>query len=203
MNTQLESWSGDFGRAYTDRNVVDWRTRLPAFRTMLSGLNLVRVLEVGCNRGHNLLALSELLGEESEVVGVDPNRYAVELARSSIPTVAVLRGNIFDLPFKTGYFDLVFTVGVLIHIPLDSLHAAMQELARVSGRFLVAVEYFAEQETAIPYRGHNDLLWKRDFLSHFQECLSAVTLLRSGYWGPEDGFDRAHWWLLEKQRSVA
>jgi pseudaminic acid biosynthesis-associated methylase len=198
MNTQLENWSSDFGREYTNRNVIDWHVRLPAFRTMLSGLNVSRVLEVGCNRGHNLLALSELFGEDREVIGIEPNPYAVELARASSSKVAILRGNIFDLPFKAGSFDLVFTVGVLIHIPLESLQAAMLELARVSSRYLLAAEYFAEKETAISYRGSSDLLWKRDFLRHFQECLPGITVLRSGYWGAEDGFDRDHWWLLEK-----
>ncbi len=130
------------------------------------------------------------------------HRYALEIARSASPKVTAMCGYTFDLPFKSGYFDLVFTVGVLIHIPLDSLHAAMRELARVSGRYLLAVEYFAEQETTIPYRGHNDLLWKRDFLFHFQQCLPGLSLLRKGYWGPEDGFDRDHWWLFEQQKSA-
>ena len=48
MTDQLEVWQGEFGMAYTDRNVVDWRVRLPAFRQMLDGLSLQRVVEVGC-----------------------------------------------------------------------------------------------------------------------------------------------------------
>jgi pseudaminic acid biosynthesis-associated methylase len=204
VKAQLQAWEGEFGRAYTDRNVVDWHVRVPAFRVMLSGLTLGRVLEVGCNRGHNLLTLSHVLGEETDVVGIEPNRYALGIARSLVgDRGAVLRGNIFDLPFKAGYFDLVLTAGVLIHIPLDSLHVAIRELDRVSGRFMLVVEYFAEQETLIPYRGHDDLLWKRNFPSHFQQCLPGVGLVRSGYWGPEDGFDRAHWWLSEKRAGVA
>jgi hypothetical protein len=46
---QLQAWQGEFGRAYTEHNVADWRRRLPAFRHMLEGLDLRRVLEVGCN----------------------------------------------------------------------------------------------------------------------------------------------------------
>lgn len=203
MSTQLENWSSGFGRAYTERNVIDWRARLPAFRTMLSNLSLPRVLEVGCNRGHNLLTLAELLGGQSEVVGVEPNPYAVEIARASTTKVCVMRGDIFDLPFKTASFDLVFTVGVLIHIPLDSIRAAIKEMARVSRRYLLAVEYFAEQETPISYRGRTDLLWKRNFLRHFQEHIPGIALARSGYWGPERGFDRVHWWLLEQPGDVA
>jgi len=199
MNMQLEQWSSDFGRAYTDRNAIDWHARVPAFRTMLSGLSLARVLEVGCNRGPNLQALSHLLGPETELVGIEPNTHAVEMARQAAAPAKVLRGEILDLPFPSGYFDLTLTVGVLIHIPLDSLHSAITELARSSRRYLLAAEYFAPQETEISYRGQSNLLWKRDFLKHFQECLPGAGLLRSGFWGAEDGFDRVHWWLLEQQ----
>ena len=198
MAHQLMVWEGEFGKAYTDRNVTDWRTRLPAFRQMLGGLPIKRVLEVGCNRGHNLVALAELLGGGSDVVGVEPNRYALELARASSVKVGVLYGHAFDLPFKDGYFDLVFTAGVLIHIPLADLPVALSEIYRVSKRYILAIEYFAEEETVIHYHGHDDLLWKRDFLKHYQTQFPDLTLIRSGYWGPEHGFDRTHWWLLEK-----
>jgi protein-L-isoaspartate O-methyltransferase len=77
MMDQLRIWEGEFGKDYTDGNVIDWRTRLRAFRQMLDGLPIKRVLEVGCNRGHNLVCLAELLGEESEVVGVEPNRLEI------------------------------------------------------------------------------------------------------------------------------
>src|SRR5215212_5929034 len=92
MTQQLDTWRGDFGEAYTDRNQIDWRTRLPGFREVLAGLELPRVVEVGCNRGHNLIALSELLGETSEIIGIEPNRYARELARQASPKFAVLEG---------------------------------------------------------------------------------------------------------------
>lgn len=197
MAHQLGVWEGEFGRAYTDRNVIDWRVRLLAFKQMLDGLPISRVLEVGCNRGYNLVALAELLGG-SDVVGVEPNRYALELARASSVKVGVLHGDAFDLPFKDGYFDLVFTAGVLIHIALTDLPVALSEIYRVTKRYILAIEYFAEEETIIQYRGHDDLLWKRDFLKHYQTQFPDLTLIRSGYWEPEDGFDRAHWWLLEK-----
>src|SRR5664280_1025230 len=74
---QLEIWQGEFVKAYTDRNVVDWHSRLPAFKKMLAGLELKRVLEVGCNRGHNLQTLLELLGDGAEIFGVEPNTYAL------------------------------------------------------------------------------------------------------------------------------
>ena len=92
----------------------------------------------------------------------------------------------------------MFTAGVLIHISLEDLTAALAEIYRVSGRYILAIEYFAQEETAIHYRGKDDLLWKRNFLKHYQTQFPDLTVIRSGYWGPEDGFDRAHWWLFEK-----
>lgn len=197
MDNQLEIWKGEFGVSYTDRNRVDYRLRLPAFRRILEDLSISQVLEVGCNLGHNLMALSELL-KECDLVGVEPNRYALEQARLSVPKAGLLHGDAFDLPFKDGVFDLVFTSGVLIHISQRNLPAALSEIYRVSRRYILAIEYFAEEETMIPYRGYTNLLWKRDFLKHFQSQFPDLRLIRSGHLGLEDGFDRTHYWLLEK-----
>lgn len=201
MTTQLRAWQGDFGKDYTERNAPDWQVRLPAFRRMVAHLPLRRVLEVGCNRGHNLVALAEVLGQ-SELVGVEPNEHALALARGSTTRAGFLRGAIFDLPFKDDCFDLVFTAGVLIHIPAGDLPAALRELYRVSSRYLLAIEYYAEQETVIPYRGRDDLLWKRDFRGAYLTQFPALRVAESGYWGPEHGFDRAHWWLFEKEAQT-
>jgi pseudaminic acid biosynthesis-associated methylase len=198
MTPQREVWEGEFGNAYTDRNVIDWHLRLPAFRHMLEGLSIRRLLEVGCNRGHNLLALAEILGIEAEIVGIEPNHYALEHARAASPHIAALYGYAQDIPFKNGYFDLVFTAGVLIHIPLADLAGVLAEMCRVSRRYVLSIEYFAEEDTAIPYRGHDDLLWKRNFLLHYQNHCPELALIRSGYWEADSGFDRVHWWLLEK-----
>ena len=97
---QLEAtWPGEFGNAYTERNLIDWHIRTPAFSHMLKGLSLRRALEVGCNRGHNLQCASEVLGSEAEVVisGVEPNRYALGMARTSAERTFPIPGNAFDL----------------------------------------------------------------------------------------------------------
>lgn len=198
MTKQLDAWQGEFGTAYTDRNLVDWRTRLPAFQEMLTGLSLGRVLEVGCNRGHNLALLTTLLGAGCEIAGVEPNPHALTLARQAAPNAVVLEGNAFQLPFQDDYADLVFTAGVLIHIATDDLPRALAEMHRVSRRYLLAIEYFAQEDTAIVYRGEEGLLWKRDFLASYQARFPGIRLLRHGYWGAESGFDRTHWWLMEK-----
>lgn len=198
---QLTTWTGEFGDAYTDRNVLDWRVRMPAFKRMLEGLEIHRVLEVGCNRGHNLRALSEILSDESEIFGVEPNSYALGIARTAGNRINAVCGNVFDLPFKDSYFDLVLTVGVLIHISTNELAKAMQEIARVSRRYIFAAEYYATVDTAVDYRGHSDLLWKRDFQEHYQTTIPGLELIRSGEGNAEKGFETSHWWLFEKSST--
>lgn len=203
MTRQLSVWQGDFGVAYTDRNVVDWRSRYAAFQRMLGGAAIRSVLEVGCNRGHNLVALRELLGPGAEYFGVEPNAYARGIAQQADRDIRVVAGDVFTLPFPEGRFDLVLTSCVLIHVRAEDLEAAMRELCRVSARYLLSIEYPADRETVIHYRGHDDLLWKRDFLKHYRAALPQLRLVSSGEVGEADGFDTCRWWLLEKPATHA
>ena len=198
MQQQMDTWQNEFGNAYTDRNVVEWEIRLPAFQTMLGDLAIDRLLEVGCNRGHNLVAASHCLSPQTELFGIEPNAYALSIAQSLGHPIKALEGNAFNIPFNDGEFDLVFTSNVLIHVSLEDLPLALQEIYRVSNRYILAIEYFAEKETDIYYRGHNNLLWKRNFPKHYQKLFPNLTIIRDGYWEAEDGFDRSHWWLFEK-----
>lgn len=152
---------------------------------------------MGCNRGHNLVLLSTLF-HGSTVVGIDPNLNALSLAQADDAHIDLVQGHSFDIPFKDESFDLAFTCGVLIHIALPDLPAALKEIYRVTCRYILAVEYFAEQETAIHYRGYDDLLWKRDFLEHYRKLFPDLALLRTGTWDKADGFDACQWWLMEK-----
>lgn len=195
---QLQAWQGDFGDAYTDRNAIDWQVRLPAWRTMLDGLALENVVEVGCNRGHNLRAIAELGTISGDIVGIEPNDKARRIARTQSSDVTALRGTAYSIPLVDGFADLSFTSGVLIHIALGDLPGALAEIVRVSRRYVLAAEYYAPEETVIEYRGHGNLLWKRDFKAHYLTQFPGLRVVREGYWGPEDGFDRVNWWLFEK-----
>ena len=195
MTVQLDVWRGEFGAAYTERNPMNPGVRLAPFRTMLGGLGISSALEVGCNRGHNLATLAETLGKGSRIVGVEPNAHARSLAEAIAPG-QVVEGSADRLPFADASFDAVLTCGVLIHVPPEAYEQSLREIRRVARRYVLAAEYYAAGETAIEYRGHNDLLWKRDFASDYIRVCGDLEVVRSGYWTKEDGFDRSHWWLL-------
>jgi SAM-dependent methyltransferase len=198
MNEQLEIKQGELGNEYTDRNVIDWHDRYPAFAEILEGVWTRRVLEVGCNRGHNLKALAELFGPKCTLVGLEPNPDAYGIATRLAPNVTVLYGTIFQLPFPADSFNLVLTAGVLRHVPLVDWKRALGELYRCSSRYLLTIENFDDQETAVPNRGNGTLHWKPDFLGYFQSSFPDLTLLRQGVFPREGSWDGSGWWLLEK-----
>jgi pseudaminic acid biosynthesis-associated methylase len=197
---QIDHWKSSFGNEYTERNEINPVTRLPAFKEMLSECLVGSVLEVGCNKGHNLITLSHMF-PTSNLVGLDPNKQALRVARSSTTDACFMEGVCSDIPFKDSFFDLVMTCGVLIHVPLQDLKQCISEIYRVANNYILSVEYFAEKETVIPYRGHDELLWKRNFLKHYQSLFPDLNLLRQGYWDKSDGFDRCNWWLFSKHEQ--
>lgn len=200
--SQLALWRSEFGRSYTDRNDREMPERVESWRRVLEGLTPHRVLEVGCNVGWNLEYLRRL--GIPELYGIEPQPYAVERARAlfapsrSGPSFGILQGTAFDLPFKDGFFDLAFTSGVLIHISPDTIGAALDEIYRVSRRYIVAIEYDAPVEQEITYRGHGAALWKRDHGGTWRTRYPQLELIRRIELFPEHGYDNCTAHVFEK-----
>ena len=184
---QLEVWTGGFGTEYTDRAVVDTQARKETFRALLEGLPVRTVLEVGCAKGDNLGALGELGYVAS---GVEPMAYAS--IQAQIQGYRVYQADCFDLPFPPHEFDLVFTAGVLMHVVPDDITLALKELWRVTREYLLVIEYYSLNEMSIEYRGHEGLLWKRDYSNLDGK------LLKTGLLGRGSGFDNCTYWLFQR-----
>src|SRR5260221_13517341 len=95
------------------------------------------------------------------LAGVDVNAGA--LAEAKVAGFDVAEASSLEPEMWKDHSDLVFTCGVLIHIPPETLHETMQQIAVASRRFVLAVEYEADEEEEIEYRGHAGRLWKRPF----------------------------------------
>ena len=104
-----------------------------------------------------------------------------------------------DLPVADRSIDFVFTMGVLIHQPEETLDKVMSEMVRASSRYVFCGEYFDTETVEVPYRGHAGALFRRDYGSLFLDLFPfELTLVREGYLSPEDGWDRVTWWLFER-----
>jgi SAM-dependent methyltransferase len=190
MNS-VELWKGQFGDSYHERNRFTVDQVKPLFDRILDGVHVESVLEVGCGLGHNLMAIDARFR-----CGVEPNRAARTQAIMSYPSLIVTSATADDLPFKDDAFDLVLTCGLLIHIPPTDIHRVVEETARVSRRYVLAIEYAAVEEEEQAYRGQRDILWRRPYGKLFQ-AWADMSLVR---WDDMDSglYPGCCWWLLEK-----
>ena len=75
------------------------------------------VLDAGCGKGRHLLLAADF--GAAQVVGLDLSE-AVEVARQHtdhLPQVDVVQGNLLAPPLGDGTFDLVYSIGVIHHVP--------------------------------------------------------------------------------------
>jgi hypothetical protein len=90
-------------------------------------------------------------------------------------------------------------MGVLIHQPDESLPAVMDEMVRVSSRYVLCGEYYDAHQTEVPYRGYRGALFRRDYGGLFASRFAGeLQLAFTGFLGTEDGFDNVTWWLFER-----
>jgi pseudaminic acid biosynthesis-associated methylase len=203
---QVEFWRGDFGDVYTDRNVASpeqLRARVALWSDILGhavGAPPGSILEVGANRGINLRALRALTG--ARLLAVEPNDKARALLVSDgIVSATDVRGGVSAaIDFPDGVADLAFTSGVLIHIHPDHLLASMREIHRCAARWIACIEYFADKPETVPYRGHDDRLFKRDYGSLWLDSFTDLRVAGYGFaWKRVTGLDNLTWWLFEKR----
>jgi len=133
-----------------------------------------------------------------EVWGLDIQRRAIREAWATQQGGHFVVGSLFDLPFRDEFFDIAFTCGVLIHVPPAGIEGAVREMHRVSRKYLLCAEYHDEQEVAVPWRGHAEALFRRNYKKVFLGLFPHLKLVEEGYKSPEEGFDRITWHLFQK-----
>ena len=209
LTKQDIAWSGDFGCNYTERNPQTpddmdalYKRTYGVTRTemnieFLSSLDRkIRILEVGSNVGTQLMLLWQM--GFSNLWGIELQESAVTTARERRKDINFLPGTIFDLPFKEGFFDLVFTSGLLIHIHPDKLRDAMREVYRCSSKYIWGFEYFSPEPTEVKYRKINDLLWKRDFAKVYFDTFEDLLTTKEMNYPYARGKNVDSMFLLEK-----
>lgn len=191
LTEQIKKWAGEFGKEYTNRNrltiqeMEDYykktfgRTRSDMNEEFLSGLDRdIKILEVGSNIGNQLILLKKQ--GFKNLFGLEILDYALEIAKRRDETegISFIKGSALDIPFKDGFFDLVFTSGVLIHISPDDITTAIGEICRCAKKYIWGYEYYAESYQKVTYRGHKDLLWKGDFAGMYLDNCSELKIIR-------------------------
>jgi len=200
---QERFWAATYAQDYIEKNkTFDHKLGAQAWSLMLRSTSsrIATYLECGCNIGRNIEQLKLALPEaRPSVIEISEPAFRHVTARHKF--AHAFNGAILDSAFPDGSFDLVFTMGVLIHINPDQLLAHMAKMLAYSSRYVLFGEYFSRTPTTIEYQGEADRLFKRDFGKLFIENFP-VRLVDYGFlWGhlyDAAGFDDITWWLFEK-----
>jgi len=207
-HTAQESfWAGEFGTEYIGRNdspaMVASNVSLFA-RALGRAGPLGSCIEFGANIGMNLQALRVLFpGMAQRAVEINPT--AAESLARLIGDRNVFRGSILDYEVADAA-ELTFTKGVLIHIHPDMLGAVYEKLYRGSRRWILVCEYYNPVPVAIPYRGHAERLYKRDFAGELLDAYPDLALADYGFaYRRDPAFpqDDLNWFLLERRQAPA
>ena len=199
---QEKFWAGEFGDDYIRRNQgTDWVASNTAFfASILSRVQGIRsVIELGANIGLNLEAIRCLL-PKCELAAVEINQKAAEQLGQTIKNVQVYPVSILDFQCERTW-DLALIKGVLIHINPESLPKVYEALYCASGRYICIAEYYNPTPVSIPYRGHQDRLFKRDFAGEMLDRYKDLRLVDYGFSYHRDLHfpqDDITWFLLEK-----
>ena len=208
MNTyateQEDFWAGEFGTEYVARNQGEQllASNIDFFsKALRQARKLGSCIEFGANIGMNLKAL-RLLFPAMQQHAIEINKDAAKELAAVIPSSNVFNQSIlsFEAPHA---WDLALIKGVLIHINPDELPRVYDKLVKAAGRYLLVAEYYNPAPVAIPYRGHSDRLFKRDFAGEIMHRHPNMHLIDYGFayrHDPNFPQDDITWFLLEKNR---
>ena len=194
-------WAGEFGNAYIERN--KGCTLLAANIALFVDIfrqtrDVGSLIEFGANIGMNLKAIKNILVNAS-VSAVEINAKAFEQLRQ-IDDITAYNCSILDFQPPEEY-DFVFTKGVLIHIDPNELDLVYQKMYDASRKYVCIVEYYNPSPVAITYRGHENMLFKRDFAGEMLDKFPDLKLVDYGFlYRRDNNFaqDDATWFLMEK-----
>tara|TARA_E500000178_G_scaffold356396_1_gene433982 strand:+ start:3928 stop:4548 length:621 start_codon:yes stop_codon:yes gene_type:complete len=202
-NEQEKFWSGEFGTQYSKRNSIEniLPSKIHLFSKIFKNLkNVDSCLELGANIGSNLLAIKKIR-PEIKLKGLEINDMAYESLKDLGICEETFQKSLLDFK-KKNIADLVFTMGVLIHISPSNLDKAYETLYAASRNYLLLCEYYNPIPMAIDYRGHKNKLFKRDFAGEVLQKYKDIKLVEYGFSYRNDKkypLDDITWFLMKKK----
>lgn len=200
---QEHFWAGEFGTQYIQRNQGPslLASNLHFFsRALRAASGIGSCIEFGANIGMNLQAIRLLL-PAVELHAIEINPEAAQRLTEVVAADNIHQQSILDWePSRT--CDLAMIKGVLIHINPEALPGVYDKLVATAGRYLLVAEYYNPVPVAIPYRGHENRLFKRDFAGEIMDRHPQMTLLDYGFAyrrDPVSPRDDITWFLMERR----
>lgn len=212
MSTAAEYWAGQPGDAYRQRQPFDalvaayeemWRNILWPTGPCHAWIHPRHILEIGANEGANLAAFRKIV-PGTNLTAIEPNRASAAKIVEHQLADQLYQCTIQDWEPVAGapLFDIVFTRGVLIHIPPSDLPAIYDKMHAASSRYIVVAEYYAPKSEPILYRGEMGRLWRGDFAGDLLKRFKDLRLVDYRFIYDKDPVapqDNITWFLLSKE----
>lgn len=203
---QEKFWENEYANDYIIKNSqFDHDLGAKAWGKMVGnyGNEIKSFLECGCNIGRNLDQLKKIVPHAQPSI-IEISKSAFDHVSENHVLAKSFNGPILESNFEGESFDLVFTMGVLIHVPPNDLIGTMKKMYDYSKRFVLMGEYFNRTPAMIEYQGKLNRLFKRDFGKLFIENFDCDLVNYGFLWGhiyDSAGFDDITWWLFEKKKN--
>jgi spore coat polysaccharide biosynthesis protein SpsF len=211
MDRYETAWAGNHGKDYAERCKVEAKDRIDIFNKLLNKIQIKNypsssILEIGCNKGHNLEAIKTAL-DKIQII----NNYiiqGIDINRRLCTKPNIINGSIYELPWVDNTFEVTLTSGVLIHIPPPRLKEALFQMRSVSNRYTIMIEYNAEKEVGTKYGidfNYMDGVWARPYGKIYKKKFPKDKLISTGKisdLGSDGwGFSKCDYWIFEKQQE--
>ena len=205
MNDQEFFWKEEYDSEYIRKNSsFDNEIAIKGWNKMLNHIHNLKyspasILECGSNIGRNINYLNKIFPlAEKSIIEVSPR--AIQIASNKYELKFISNSSILESKIESK-FDLVFTMGVLIHIHPDNLIDNLKKIYEYSSKFILIGEYFNRTPEMIKYQGKLNKLFKNNFGKIFKDNFDVRTCDYGFLWGEEydsAGFDDITYWLFEK-----
>lgn len=163
----------------THSNSAFWEAELKLFKQYLPHGS---VLEIGSGVGRDAI---ELIQMGYTYTGIDASVGLVKVAQTSVPDAEFLIQNIYDLQFPQARFDGFWCAAMLLHIPKNKIHLALDQIKSVVKKG--AIGFISIKEGAGEYCDEST---KRTFYlydaTEFSDVLvkNGFTVLKQGHRTP-------------------
>ena len=155
-------------------------------------------LDVGCGTGELVLALRSF-GIDAH--GVEISKDALEMVDPSVREY-VKAGDITNIPHKDNEFDLVLTFDVLEHIDKEKILKSMNELVRVSKKYILSKIYTKENIYMSTFHGKDFSrvsLFSREFWRERFNKVEGATVQKNSFFRLPSFFETV--FILRKKSS--
>lgn len=152
---------------------IDPNKRSAWFVNQLEKYDFLSVLEVGVCTGRNLKYISEKF-PDAMLSGIDVNSGILAKARAQVPSADIMVKDIYDLK-EDKKWDLVFTMGVLIHIHPDGIKDVIKKCTSVSNKYIIHIEQYGDGSVITgpkelnPEGGFKRLHWRPNIVKIYKE----------------------------------